>query len=411
MNPASDQSRVPSPPPTSTSNSPVPVGGETSDAVIIGGGISGVAAAYELARSGASVTLVERQTLASMASGWTLAGVRQSGRHPAEVPLAMAAVRRWEGLAEELGADTDYRQEGNLRLARTPDEVPTIKQLVEEQRALGLPLDFLPDNQAVRAIAPALAETILAASYCPTDGHASPTATVQAFAAAAKRYGARLHLGTTVTGIDVADGRVRGVQTTGGPIAAPHVVIAAGVYSPTLCAMAGLNLPLQVRHTAAIQTVPLPPLLKQVLGVANGDFAGRQEVDGRLRFTGGSEPWQWPERPLKPDDVQPTPRQVAAVIPRGMAVLPALAEARISRVWGGLLDVTADALPVIERVAEPDGLVITAGFSGHGFCLGPITGEIIRELVLDGHSSLPLEPFQLRRFARPLTAAEAALHG
>ena len=117
-----------------------------------------------------------------MASGWTLAGVRQSGRHPAELPLATAAVARWEHLGEELGADVEYRREGNLRLARSPEEVPVIQTIVAEQRGLGLDLTFLPDNAAVREIAPAIAESVLAASYCPTDGHANPIATVQAFA-------------------------------------------------------------------------------------------------------------------------------------------------------------------------------------------------------------------------------------
>src|SRR4051812_33682710 len=87
-----------------------------SSVIIIGGGICGTATAWELARNGISVTLLEKGDLASMASGWTLAGVRQSGRHPAELPLAESAVRRWEGLAEELGSDVEYRQQGNLRL-------------------------------------------------------------------------------------------------------------------------------------------------------------------------------------------------------------------------------------------------------------------------------------------------------
>jgi choline dehydrogenase-like flavoprotein len=97
----------------------------TTEIVVIGGGISGTAAAYELARAGAKVTLLERGSLASMASGWTLAGVRQSGRHPAELPLATAAVARWEQLGEELGADVEYRREGNLRLARSLEEAPS----------------------------------------------------------------------------------------------------------------------------------------------------------------------------------------------------------------------------------------------------------------------------------------------
>src|SRR4051794_6378560 len=181
------------------------VGIERREVVIIGGGISGTSAAYELAKSGARVTLLERGSLASMASGWTLAGVRQSGRHPAELPLAKAAVERWAELGEELGSDVEYRRQGNLRLARTPEEVPVIAGMVAEQRSLGLELDFLPDTQAVREIAPALAETVLAASYCPTDGHANPNLTVQAFAAASVRWGAEIRTETTVTAIE-ADG-------------------------------------------------------------------------------------------------------------------------------------------------------------------------------------------------------------
>ena len=385
----------------------------TCDVAIIGGGISGTAAAYELARSGASVTLLERGELASMASGWTLAGVRQSGRHPAELPLARAAVARWQGLAEELDADVEYRQEGNLRLARSPDDVPIIRRIVEEQRALGLDLTFLPDNAAVRALAPALAETVLAASYCPTDGHANPTATVRAFAAAAERRGATIRTGTTVTAIDASGGRVRGVRTTAGEFAADIVVVVAGVYSAQLCAPLGLDLPLRVRRVAALQTVPLPPLLRQVLGVAKADFAGRQEVSGRLRFTGGGSPWPHRLDDLAhgDDPVQPTGQAVATALARGIEVLPALAEARIARVWGGLIDNTPDALPIIERTPEVEGLVIAAGFSGHGFCLGPVTGQIVRELVVDGRSSLPIEPFRRDRFATVAEQVEATLHG
>src|SRR5829696_2461907 len=220
----------------------------TTEVVVIGGGISGTAAAYELARAGVRVTLLEQGSLASMASGWTLAGVRQSGRHPAELPLATAAVARWEQLGEELGADVEYRREGNLRLARSPAEVPVIQTIVAEQRDLGLDLSYLPDNAAVREIAPAIAPSVLAASYCPTDGHANPIATVQAFARAAERHGATLSTETLVTAIDVSDGHVRGVHTTGGHIAAATVVVAAGVHTTRLCAPLGLDVPIEIRH-------------------------------------------------------------------------------------------------------------------------------------------------------------------
>lgn len=382
----------------------------STEVVIIGGGISGTAAAYELARVGVRVVLVEKGALASMASGWTLAGVRQSGRHPAELPLAQAAVRRWMTLDAELDAETEYRQEGNLRLARTPDEVPVIAAMAREQRARGLDLTFLPDNAAVRAVAPAIADTVLAASFCPTDGHANPTRTVRAFAAAAERHGATILTETAVTGIDTAGGAVRGIETTRGPIAADVVINVAGVYADRICRMVGLDLPITTAHVAAIQTVPGPSLIAPVIGVANADFAGRQEVSGAFRMTGGSGPWQWPIGPLAAEDVQPPIHAVAPVLERGCAILPALRAMRIARLWGGLLDMTPDGLPVIE-VTPVTGFIVAAGFSGHGFCLGPVTGQMLCELATRGAASLPLEPFRLARFAGMHARVAPTLHG
>lgn len=383
------------------------------DVVVIGGGISGAAAAYELAGSGAGVALIERGSIASMASGWTLGGVRQSGRHPAELPLAMAAVRRWQQLSAELGADVEYRQNGNLRLARTPQEAPLIRAIVEEQRALGLGIEFLPNNAAVREVAPALADSIEAAAYCPTDGHANPIATVEAFANAAKRRGVRIRSMERVLHIDTRSGAVEGVETTTGRVAADRVVVAAGVFSDRLLSPLGLELPLEVSLTAVVQTVPAPPLVQQVLGVAHADFAGRQEVGGRFRFTGGRGPWAWPAAELGPDSVMPPIAEIRDVLGRAMAIVPALAEIPIARVWAGLLDNTPDALPVIESTPEIDGLVIAAGFSGHGFCLGPVTGQIACELVTRGQTSLPIQPFRRARFSETVNGppAGAGLHG
>jgi sarcosine oxidase subunit beta len=385
----------------------------TTEVIVIGGGVSGTAAAYELARAGAKVTLLEQGSLASMASGWTLAGVRQSGRHPAELPLATAAVARWEQLGEELGADVEYRREGNLRLARSPEEVPFIQTIVAEQRDLGLDLTFLPDNHSVREIAPAIAESVLAASYCPTDGHANPIATVRAFAMAATRHGATIRTETVVTAIDAGGGRVRGVRTRSGAIAADVVVVAAGVYTARLCEPLALDLPIQVSRVAVVQTVPLPSLLRQVLGTAGADFAGRQEVGGRFRLTGGGRPWphQLDDLAHGDDPVLPPAGDVIAALTRGIEVLPALGDARVARVWGGLLDMTPDALPILERTPDLAGLVIAAGFSGHGFCLGPVTGQIVRDLVLEGTTAFPIQPFRRDRFTAMSGQAAATLHG
>ena len=366
-----------------------------SSVIVIGGGISGTAAAYELARRGVSVTLLERDALASMASGWTLAGVRQSGRHPAELPLAQAAVTRWAGLADELGADVEYRREGNLRIALNETDVPTIRDVVATGIAAGIPMSYLDGADAVRQVAPALTTDLAGASLCPTDGHANPHLTVAAYAAAARREGATLRTGVEVTAIQTDGSRVTGVMTTNGAIACKRVVLAGGVYSPYLLDPLGIRLPLSIVHVPAVQTVPMPPMLSQVLGVASGGFAGRQEASGRFRLTGFSNPWN--ETWHDDDNVQPTTDQMRHTIEWATRLLPAVSHARVAQVWGGLIDKTPDALPVIERTPEIDGLIVAAGFSGHGFCLGPVTGEILADLATKGTTAYPIAPFNRAR--------------
>ncbi|MCO5221593.1 MAG: FAD-binding oxidoreductase [Thermomicrobiales bacterium] len=379
--------------------------------IIVGGGISGTATAYELARNGVNVTLLERGELASMASGWTLAGVRQSGRHPSELPLAAAAVARWPNLAAELEADTEYRQQGNLRLALSESDVPIIRGVVDASATAGIPIEYLDSIDDVHAIAPALTDQIFGASYCPSDGHANPSKTVLAFAAAATRHGAVIRTGVDVTAIATASGKVTGVETTEGPLAADVVIVAAGIYTPRLLGTLGLNLPLDIRHVPAVQSVPLPPMLAPVIGVASGMFAGRQQVDGRLRLTLNGTAWnggEWHDQ----YSVQPTLEQVRDTIEFAVGILPAVRDLRVAQVWGGLLDLTPDALPVIERSPDVDGLIIAAGFSGHGFCLGPITGQILADLAVVGSTELPIEPFQLTRFANQTAPSESlTLHG
>jgi sarcosine oxidase, subunit beta len=384
----------------------------SADVVVIGGGITGAATAYALARDGIDVVLVERFGLAAMASGWTLAGVRQSGRHPAELPLARAAVARWAGLDEELDARTGYRRHGNMRLARTPDEVLVIRRLVEEQRAKGLELDFLPTTAAVREREPALAPTVVAASLCPTDGSADPVASVEAFARAAERHGAKLLLGERASALQVAKGRLEVVRTDRRRIATRHAVIACGAFGNELLAPLGLAVPLRQPMVTVLQTEPMPPLLGPVLGVANADMAGRQEGSGRLRVTSGAGAWHGRLATEPTPRVSPTAGSVAQVVEKLTHVLPAFATCEVHAVWAGLLDLTPDALPVLDHAPSIDGLVAAMGFSGHGFGIGPVTGEIMANLVQGRASGFDLEPFRFARFDSTAVLQEAlTLHG
>ena len=384
----------------------------TADIVIVGAGITGAVTAWALAEEGVSVAVIERYHPAAMASGWTLAGVRQSGRDPAELPLALKAVSMWTTLDERLGADTGYRQGGNLRLARSPEEVETIRGLVESQRAAGLGLRLVDNLADVRDIAPVLSERVLAASFCPSDGHADPVATVNAFRAAAERRGARFYAGVGVERLETRKGHFTALETTAGRVEAGACLVAAGIQVNTLLEPLGLAIPLRRPMVTVVQTAPLPPMLTPVLGVANANMAARQQADGRLRVTSGAGDWSGvvTEQDGMPA-VQPPAMAVADTVRTVSEVLPDLAQAPLARVWAGLLDLTPDALPVLDHAPGVDNLIVAGGFSGHGFGIGPATGLVLRDLLLERRPSVALDAFRFDRFSNMAVKAPLTLHG
>ena len=214
-----------------------------------------------------------------------------------------------------------------------------------------------------------LPDHVLAASYCPTDGHADPVKATHAFADSARRHGATIREGVSALAIRVVRDRVTGVDTTGGFIAAERVIVATGVHTPALLAPLGLDLPLSVKVVSVVQSEPLPQSLHQVFGVANADCAGRQEVDGRLRFTRGESP----DPAWTANSPAPAAETVRDVVELVAHVLPIAGRATVSRTWTGLIDLTPDHLPVIDAPESVAGLVVAAGFSGHEGAARPST--------------------------------------
>jgi sarcosine oxidase, subunit beta len=384
----------------------------SADAVVIGAGISGAATALELARSGLQVVLLDRYAPAAMASGWTLAGVRQSGRHPAELTLAMAAVRIWATLAEDLDGPTHYRRTGNLRVGRDEGEVAIIEQLIAEQGAAGLEMIRL-EGRDVQVAAPAVTDKVLLASLCPSDGQADPKATVASFVRAAERAGAALRFGERVLSIGVAHGRVQGVVTDKGRIAAPSVVLAAGVYGNELLQPLGLHVPMEVMAVTMINSTPTEPVLEQVVGTGYANGSGRQEHNGKFRFGGGHEQWTGEVEESPGPVVRPSMATIQHALATFGELVPASRDSRIESIWAGLIDQTPDALPVLDQPASVEGLSIAMGFSGHGFCLGPLTGKIMADFVHGRTPALNLDSFRLARFAgwNAPASSPLSLHG
>jgi len=364
-----------------------------SEVVIIGAGIVGCATAYELARAGVRVTVVEQECVAFGGSGRNGGGVRAQWRFRIELPWAMAAIEIFQGLDEELGIDSEYRQTGNLVLAADEAEMAEHRASVAEQRAAGLDTCILSADEVYR-IAPALDRRapIVGARYCPTDGSCNPITVTYGYARAAQRLGARFLLHTPVTAIAVGGGRVQGVETPAGPIAADLVILAAGPWSVPLAHTVGVELPIEPHRHHVFVTEPVPPVMESFgIHLASGAW-WRQARSGAMHVGLGLE--TPPTFSQEADAAWLT--EAARTI---LTFLPALARVKVVRCWAGLYDVTPDACHIVDWAPGVEGLLIAAGFSGHGFALGPITGRLLKELLVDGRPSLALEPFALSRFS------------
>lgn len=372
-----------------------------SDVIVVGGGVMGCSIAWHLARRGADVTVVEERGIAAAASGASAGGVRQQGRDPREMPLAITAIARWEHLEDELAADVHYYREGHVTVYEDERELAIARERVDGQRALGLDIDLVAGKE-LHALVPGLGNQVVVGTYTANDGHADPARTTRAFAQAAERAGATLTLGDSVTGLLHESGRITGVMMPSGPVAAGHVVLAAGAWTRELVAPLGVDLPLVPTGLQMIRTKPMPALLRQVIGANTRRLSLKQLRDGSYLIGGG-----WPgDVDLAAGIGYPRPESISGSRTDSAAIFPVLHESEIDRAWVGVEAIAADEIPVIGPLPGIEGLTIAAGFSGHGFALSPVVGQLVAELVLDRKPSIPLDAFSLGRFDERSPRAE-----
>jgi sarcosine oxidase subunit beta len=366
--------------------------------VIIGGGIVGCASAYYLAQRGIRAIILEQTGIAAEGSGRNAGGVRAQCRDPRERALAMASIRLWKGLADELGADIEYRQGGNIRLAATEERLQRLANEGEAEQADGLAVEMW-DRDVLRRRAPFLSHRFVGAKVCPTDGHANPILTTWAFAWAAQRTGAIILTRTKAVDIVVRGQAVTQVIAqslrTGSQIAieTPRVLHAGGPWTGVLSNALGVPVPIKPIRLIMAVTERMPPMFREFLSAHDLEVTARQASSGHVHLSGFGEP-----QPTFDKQVAPGP---LTALHRAIDMVPALASAQLLRTWTGLLDVTPDEIPLIGPLPGIDGYLMAAGFSGHGFCLGPIMGKLLAEWLADGQPSMSLDAFRPDRFADP----------
>jgi len=414
-----------------------------ADVVVVGGGIIGTSTALALATSGHSVVLCEKGHIAGEQSSRNWGWVRKARRDPREIPLIVESLRMWERMNETVDAETGFRTTGILFAAETQADIARYETWLEHARPYQIDARLIAADE-IDKLVPGAGRTYKAALYCPSDGRAEPQKAAPAIAAAARRAGAIILTDCAVRGLETTGGRVAAAVTERGRIACQSIVVAGGAWSRRFLSDLGLRLPqLKVRasvmRTAPLEGAPTTAFWSSEVGfrkcldggytIADGHANIAPIVPDSFRFFGDFLPalrmeWsslqlrldarflqEWREaRPVPLDQVSPyektrvlDPPPDRPSLRRALANLsrrfPAFAGAKMVQEWAGLIDVTPDAVPVISTVESLPGLVVATGFSGHGFGIGPAAGRLAADLVTGATPIVDPAAFRFQRFA------------
>jgi sarcosine oxidase subunit beta len=369
---------------------------EWADVVIIGGGINGVAAAYNLAKRGVGrVVVVEKDYLAAGSTGRCGAGVRQQWGAEMNIRLAKASIDIFERLDEELdyAPGIEFKQKGYLLLAFTEKQSAQFRKNIALQQSLQVPSRFVEPDEAKRIVPHLATRNLCGAAFCVKDGHINPFKATDAYARAARRLGVDVRLRTELTAIKTSRGRIRGVVTTRGTIETPIVINTAGPWSGEVAALAGVEIPTYSQRHQILVTEPVNPLQGPMVMSFHHSLYCQQTPHGSFIMGLGD-----PHEPVG-HDVGHSWQFLESMAVKICEILPLLRELRVVRQWSGSYNMSPDAHPIIGEAPELRGFYMAVGFSGHGFMLAPVTGQVLAEMITGAEPSLPVKALGLERFA------------
>lgn len=353
--------------------------------VIIGGGVTGCAVAYELAkRNVKDIMVLEQNTLFSGATGRCGAGVRQQWGTEMNLKLSIGSVKRFETLQEELEYpyDIEFSQTGYFMPAYTEKQLIQFQKNIELQRKFGLDVKFLKPEEC-RSIVPIVnLDGLMGATFHDKDGHLNPFHTTAAYARACKRLGVEIYTQTEVVAVHTTNHQITGVSTNQGEIACDTVVNAAGGWSQVVAQMAGVKIPCYSERHQILITEPIEPLFRPMVMSFYHNFYTQQEPNGAIIMGIGdpSEP-----KEINQGHTYKFLHKCSKVV---TDVLPPLKNARVVRQWAGLYNMSPDKTPIIGETPVK-GFYVNCGFSGHGFMIAPMTSTLVAQMICGEELSIP----------------------
>lgn len=352
--------------------------------VVVGGGVTGLSAAWWLARSGVSVTVLDKGIV-----GWEASGRNGGGCSHYQSPLFKEEQRLWPQMDELLGYPTEHCPE-RIVMAITEKQLAQYTYIAQMNNRLGHRVDVL-DAQQVREAVPLAGENCLGGIHYRFGGHANPHRTVQAYAWAIQDLGGKIIQHSPATGFQTAGGKVTAVESSKGMHECDAVVIAAGPQTALLLAKLGIEMPLAIARAEMIVTEPAP--MMKLGGVDGNGLYGRQTMRGNLAYGGG--PHEWVEFGELGPETRPSTPLARNLARRVVEMFPNAAHLNVIRSWAGVIEMTPDGRPILDRREN----ITMATMSGVGFGLSPASGHALRDLVLESKCSFTdIDLLSLSRF-------------
>ncbi|MEM6619871.1 MAG: FAD-binding oxidoreductase [Pseudomonadota bacterium] len=409
-----------------------------TEVVVIGGGIVGTTAAYYLARRGVPVVLVEKGRVGGEQSSRNWGWCRQQNRDARELPMATKALALWDRFRQELGQDIGFRRCGLLYLSDDEAEIETWANWTRFAAGEGV-ISHPLDGRAATKRGAATGRSWKGGVFSESDAVADPSRAVPMLAQGVVAAGGRVIQNCAVRGVVTKAGRVAGVVTELGEIACQHVVMAGGAWASSFCHQLGIDFPQASVRSTIMSVAPVAQGLPDALHTSqasvtrrwDGGYAlaisGRGQVDispQKLRFSRDFLPmfarrWRilspgmasaphetrarWAlDKPTPMERVRaldPTPNAAIAetTLQRSRTLLPALNGIKVQATWAGFIDSTPDGVPVIDPSETLPGFILAAGFSGHGFGIGPAAGHLVADLVTGDRPIVDPSQFRLAR--------------
>jgi sarcosine oxidase, subunit beta len=377
----------------------------TYDVVIIGGGVHGMATAYELAKRGVrNVAVLDKAYIGAGGSGRNTTIIRANYRTPEGVAFYRESLRIYKQLSQELDYNLLLSEQGHLTLAHSDRAVNVMTERASINGLLGVESRVIGRDE-IKALCPHLdldgpAQAVQAALYHPPGAILRHDAVVWGYARAADRMGVQIHPGTEVVGIDVEDGRVRGVRTNRGTISTRKVVSCVAGWSSQIASMVGVELPITTHVLQAFVTEPLKPFLHVIIVSAGLHVYISQTDRGEVLIGSEIEPYTTYSQRSTLGFLEKTAEH-------SLDLLPMLSKVRVLRSWGGLVDMSPDYSPIM-GTTEVEGFFISTGWGTWGFKAAPISGVTMAELVDTGVTPELIASFGVSRFWERKQVSELA---